>query len=114
MRRYPDGKLFIKPSKKNVRTFLDDVRRIIKAAHGVSAADLIKELNPKIRGWVNYHRHTMNKRTFERVDFTLFSSLWRWTRRRHPRKPAAFKPNTLTGTGSDWSFFGNLRCDGQP
>src|SRR6201998_1463298 len=44
VRRYPSGKLLIKPSKKNVKTFLDGIRRIIKAAHGVSAADLIVEL----------------------------------------------------------------------
>jgi group II intron reverse transcriptase/maturase len=49
VRRYPNGKLLIKPSKKNVGTFLDGIRRIIKDAHGVSAADLIDQLNPKIR-----------------------------------------------------------------
>jgi RNA-directed DNA polymerase len=88
VRRYPDGKRRIKPSKKNVKTFLDDIRRTIKAALGSSAADLIRQLNPKIRGWANYHRHTMNKSTFARVDHEIFSSLWRWARRRHPRKAA--------------------------
>src|SRR2546422_11545812 len=44
VRRYPNGKLLIKPSKKNVGTFLDGIRRIIKDAHGVSAADLIDPL----------------------------------------------------------------------
>ncbi len=47
VRRYPNGKLLIKPSKKNVKTFLDGIRRTIKAALGSSAADLIEELNPK-------------------------------------------------------------------
>jgi len=64
VRRYPNGKLFIMPSKKNVGTFLKGIRRIIKDAHGVSAADLIDQLNPKIRGWANYHRHVVSKRTF--------------------------------------------------
>src|SRR5271169_1590874 len=59
VRRYPNGKLLIKPSKKNVGTFLKGIRRIIKDAHGVSAADLIDQLNPKIRGWANYHRHVV-------------------------------------------------------
>ena len=69
VRRYPNGKLLIKPSKKNVGTFLKGIRRIIKDAHGVSAADLIDQLNPKIRGWANYHRH---------VEQTHV-----WTRRSH-------------------------------
>jgi RNA-directed DNA polymerase len=117
VRRYPDGRRRIKPSKKNVKTFLDNVRRIIKAALGSSAADLIKELNPKIRGWANYHRHTMNKSTFARVDGEIFSSLWRWARRRHREKPARWRKQKYFAQhgGQDWSFFGEeLDDDGQP
>jgi len=47
VRKYPNGKLLIKPSKKNVKTFLDGVRKIIKAGLGLSAAELIDCLNPK-------------------------------------------------------------------
>src|SRR5467141_1312607 len=50
VRRYPNGKLLIKPSKKNVKTFLAGIRATIKAGLGMSAADLIDQLNPKIRG----------------------------------------------------------------
>ena len=53
VRRYPDGKLLIKPSKKNVKTFLEGIRATIKAGIGMSVADLIDQLNPKIRGWAN-------------------------------------------------------------
>jgi RNA-directed DNA polymerase len=112
VRRYPNGKLLIKPSKKNVKTFLDGIRRTIKAAHGVSAADLIDQLNPKIRGWANYHRHVVSKRTFGCVDHSIFSSLWQWARRRHPNKsPRWFKPKYFAQRGNrDWSFFGET-CD---
>src|SRR5258708_5703900 len=75
VRSYPNGKLLIKPSKKNVKTFLDGIRRTIKAAHGMSAADLIDQLNQRIRCWPNYHRHVVSKRTFGRVDHSIFSSL---------------------------------------
>jgi RNA-directed DNA polymerase len=112
VRRYPNGKLFITPSKKNVGTFLKGIRRTIKAAHGVSAADLIDQLNPKIRGWANYHRHVVSKRTFGHVDRNIFSSLWQWARRRHPNKsPRWFKPKYFDRRGNrDWSFFGET-CD---
>jgi RNA-directed DNA polymerase len=114
VRRYPNGKLLIKPSKKNVKTFLDGIRQTIKAAHGVSAADLIDQLNPKIRGWANYHRHVVSKRTFGRVDHNLFSSLWKWVQRRHPNKsPRWFKPKYFARRGNrDWSFFGES-CDSE-
>jgi RNA-directed DNA polymerase len=112
VRRYPNGKLLIKPSKKNVETFLDGIRRTIKDAHGVSAADLIDQLNPKIRGWANYHRHVVSKHTFGHVDRNIFSSLWQWARRRHPNKsPRWFKPKYFDRRGNrDWSFFGET-CD---
>ena len=113
VRRYPDGKRRIKPSKKNVKTFLEDIRRTIKAALGSSAADLIQQLNPKIRGWANYHRHTMNKSTFARVDHEIFSSLWRWAQRRHRRKPACWRKQKYFAQhkGQDWSFFGEMWDD---
>src|SRR5260370_36619070 len=50
VRRSPAWKLRIKPSKKNVKTFLDGIRETIKAGLCLSAADLIDQLNPKIRG----------------------------------------------------------------
>ena len=112
VRRYPNGKLLIKPSKKNVGTFLRGIRRTIKDAHGMPAADLIDQLNPKIRGWANYHRHMVSKRTFGGVDHTIFSSLWRWARRRHPNKsPRWFKPKYFERRKDcDWTFFGEI-CD---
>jgi RNA-directed DNA polymerase len=112
VRRYPNGKLLIKPSKKNVGTFLDGIRRIIKAAHGVSAADLIDQLNPKIRGWANYHRHVVSKRMFGRADHTIFSNLWQWARRRHPNKPSRWVKAKYfeRRRDRDWTFFGET-CD---
>src|SRR5579864_6628463 len=86
VRRYSNGKLLIKPSKKNVKRFLVGIRKTIKAALGKSAADLINELNPKIRGWANYHRHVVSKRAFNRVDHFIFYKLWQWARRRHPNQ----------------------------
>jgi RNA-directed DNA polymerase len=117
VRRYPNGKLLIKPSKKNVKRFLVGIRQTIKAGLGKSAADLIKELNPKIRGWANYHRHVVSKRTFSRVDHLIFYPLWQWARRRHPKKgPSWLKHKYFERhQGRDWIFFGET-CDeeGQP
>ncbi|HEY0722942.1 MAG TPA: group II intron reverse transcriptase/maturase, partial [Pyrinomonadaceae bacterium] len=115
--RYPNGKLLIKPSKKNVKTFLAGIRVAIKAGLGMSAADLIDQLNPKIRGWANYHRHVVSKRTFSHVDHSIFQSLWRWARRRHPKKSSIWLKEKYyeRHRGNNWCFFGE-RCDdeGQP
>src|SRR6202011_4023187 len=117
VRRYSNGKLLITPSKKNVKTFLDGIRQIIKDARGMSAAALIEQLNPKIRGWANYHRHVVSKRTFGRVDHSILFSLWQWARRRHQNKNSHWlKPKYFERRGNrDWTFFGET-CDdkGQP
>jgi RNA-directed DNA polymerase len=80
------GKLLIKPSKKNAHTFLEKVRQLIRQSRGISQTDLIRQLNPVIRGWANYHRHVVAKGTFKKVEWALWHSLWRWARRRHSGK----------------------------
>src|ERR1700736_5658354 len=112
VRKYPNGKLLIKPSKKNVKTFLDGIRKTIKAALGMSAADLIDWLNPKIRGWSNYHRHVVSKRVFQRDHRAIFISLWQWARRRHQQKSRGWlKQKYFERQGhNNWRFFGES-CD---
>src|SRR5437660_4575662 len=112
VRKYPNGKVLIKPSKKNIKTFLDGIRGKIKAALGMSAADLIRWLNPKLRGWSNYHRHVVSKRVFSRVDNAIFTSLWQWARRRHPGKYSRWLKQKYfeQHAGSNWAFFGES-CD---
>jgi len=49
---------------------------------------LIRLLNPKIRGWANYYRHVVSKKTFSYVDNAIFRCMWKWSARRHPKKGA--------------------------
>lgn len=86
MRKYRNGKFLIKPSKDNVKKFLGKVRGLIKRNYASTQELLIKQLNPVIRGWVNYHMHNASKQTFSYVDNEIWQCLWYWARRRHPRK----------------------------
>src|SRR5882762_2459358 len=85
VRKY-DGTLLIKPSSKNVKTFLDKVRETIRVDRSAKQETLIELLNPMIRGWANYHRHVVAKRAYTAVDHHIWQALWRWARRRHPNK----------------------------
>jgi RNA-directed DNA polymerase len=85
VRKYGD-KLLIKPSAKNVKAFLDKVRETIRVNRSAKQETLIDLLNPMIRGWVNYHRHVVAKKTYAAVDHHIWQALWRWARRRHPNK----------------------------
>jgi len=82
-----DGKLIIRPSKKNTHDFLEKVRKLVRQNRGASQVHLIGQLNPVIRGWVNYHRHIVALQTFKNVEKALWHTLWRWAKRRHPGRP---------------------------
>jgi RNA-directed DNA polymerase len=87
IRKY-DGKLLIKPSRKNVKAIQGKIRDIIKANRQSTTEGLIGMLNPVIQGWANYHRVAVAKRTFNAVDHWIWQKTWRWARRRHPTKNA--------------------------
>ncbi len=89
VRKY-DGKLLIKPAKKNVQAFLRKVRGIIKENKTAKQENLIGLLNPVIRGWANYHQNQVAKETFSKVDHVIWKQLWQWACRRHPNKSAAW------------------------
>ena len=54
-RKY-SGKLLIKPSKKNAQAFYRKVAETISGNKTVKQGDLIRLLNPMLRGWAQYHR----------------------------------------------------------
>ena len=89
VRKY-DGKLLIRPAKKNMQTFLRKVRGIIKESKTVKQENLVRKLNPVIRGWANYHQNQVAKEIFSKVDHVIWKQLWQWACRRHPNKSAAW------------------------
>jgi RNA-directed DNA polymerase len=80
------GRLFIKPSKGNISSCKTKIRTIFSKHKARHARELIVKLNPLIRGWANYHRHTTSKLSFANLDNFVFLKLWRWAKRRHSRK----------------------------
>ncbi|MCD6047039.1 MAG: ltrA 3 [Gammaproteobacteria bacterium] len=92
IRKY-NSKLIIKPAKSSVKRLLTNIREAIKTNRASSAEELIRQLNPKIRGWANYYQYACAKSTFSYVDHQVFLSLWRWATRRHPNKGIAWIKN---------------------
>jgi RNA-directed DNA polymerase len=119
IRKY-SGKLIIKPSAKNVKVFLDNLRGVVKANKSSTAGELIQQLNPKIRGWANYHQHICSAGTFQYVDHVIFQMLWRWAVRRHRNKSRRWiKDKYYTHVpgplgGNNWQFFGAVQSLNRP
>jgi RNA-directed DNA polymerase len=59
-RKY-SGTLLIKPSKKNAQTFYRKVKEVVRANLMVKQAELIRLLNPILRGWAQYHHPVVAK-----------------------------------------------------
>lgn len=95
-----------KPSKKNVKSFLDKIRIKLKELRTERQAEVIYRLNPIIRGWANYHRSQMSSRTFAKCDHHIWEALWRWAKRRHPNKGARWikKRYFKIINGREWRF----------
>jgi RNA-directed DNA polymerase len=84
-RRYSE-KLLIKPSKKNVKAFYEKLRKVIRENRTAKQDNLIRLLNPMLRGWAQYHSPVVAKEAFSRMESLLYWRLMRWARRRHPMK----------------------------
>ncbi len=85
VRKY-NGKMLIKPSKKNVSTFLKGIRDFLNQNKTVPAKAVIAKLNPMIKGWCNYHRWICSSETFKYVDYRIWKMLWRWCKRIHANR----------------------------
>jgi RNA-directed DNA polymerase len=103
------NKLIITPSKDATKALIAKTGKIIEGLHGRSAWGLINQLNSVIRGWANYHRHVVSKKTFAYVDSRIFRQIWNWARRRHQSKSRTWIKTRYFRSleGRNWSFFAN-------
>lgn len=77
----------IKPGKKEVTEFLQEIRTYIRKNGSVMRWEsLISSLNSKIRGWAMYYRFVVSKKTFSRVRSEIHLAIYRMLKRKHPRK----------------------------
>lgn len=105
VRKYK-GKLLIKPSKDNLRSFTRKLREFVRGHRGISTVEMIRALNRKIQGWTSQNRQLVASDTFHKMDSSLFKCLWKWAKRRHPNKGSKWvKAKYFRTQGSrNWIF----------
>jgi RNA-directed DNA polymerase len=79
------------PSKKALASVVGKVRSLTRRAKHRTLADLLRSVNPVLRGWCNYFRHGVSSRTFSYIDHFSFWRIVGWLRKRH----AGLKMGTL-------------------
>lgn len=103
------------PSKEKVKLHYDKCAKIIDQHKTKSQTDLINNLNPVIRGWINYYRFSDIK-TFgitSKLDHLIFNKLRSWGRYRTGDTIASYQKYWTTQGNNNW-VFANRQGDSNP
>jgi RNA-directed DNA polymerase len=90
LRRYPSGKLLIKPSKAAIRKHRQRLAGEMRRLRGSNAGAVIATLNPLIRGWTTYYRGVVSARVFSSLEHYTWQLTYKWARNAHRNKPATW------------------------
>ncbi|MCA1791196.1 MAG: group II intron reverse transcriptase/maturase [Thioalkalivibrio sp.] len=71
------------PSKKALASVVGKVRTLTRRNKHRTLNDLLRRLNPVLRGWCTYFRHGVSKRVFSYLDHYAFWRVVTWIRKRH-------------------------------
>jgi RNA-directed DNA polymerase len=96
VRRF-EGKLLTKPSREAAKRFKEKVTAISKEMATAKTADVIRRLNPLIKGWSTYYRGAAASKVFGDLDHWMYKRMFRWVKRRHPKKSTAWLRNNYFG-----------------
>jgi RNA-directed DNA polymerase len=86
LRRYPNGKLLIKPSVEAIKRFRKRLAREFRALRGANVAAVLAKINPIVRGWVAYYRTVVSTRVFRALTDYLWKLAYKWACWSHPNK----------------------------
>lgn len=95
-------KLLTRPQKDKILKHLRNLKSYLQAHQQTTVGQVIRNLNPVMRGWVNYYRHCAAKTTFNYVQYRQWWMLWRWAKRRHPNKSTRWVKRRYYQDGHGW------------
>jgi RNA-directed DNA polymerase len=99
------GKLLIKPTKEKVINFIRRLQEKLNNNKTAKQENIIHMLNPMLQGFTMYYRFAVSKKTFNTIDNRLWHKLWRWAKRRHPKKSKKWiMRKYFTTTRPKWVF----------
>ncbi len=87
LRRYPNGKLLIKPGAKAIKRFRDRLSKEFRALRGSNVAAVLAAISPVIRGWVAYYRTAVSSSVFHALTGYLWKLTYKWACWSHRNKP---------------------------
>lgn len=92
IRQYPTKtrekgyKTHIKPNLESQEKHKQTIDEKLGQMTACTQDEVIRTLNPVIKGWSNYFRTGVSSRIFSKMDDYVFQKLWKWARWKHPKK----------------------------
>ena len=82
--------ILIKPSQKAIESVKGKIRELTSPYNGLRIETLIRRMNALIKGWAMYHRPHAASKTFGKMDSFVYQRMYRWAKRQHAQKGAAW------------------------
>ena len=90
LRRYPNGKLLIKPGAKAIKRFRERLGKEFRALRGANVVAVLAKIVPIVRGWTAYYRTVVSSRVFNALTEYLWKLTYKWACWSHPNKPKSW------------------------
>ncbi len=83
------------PKKVSVKKMKQKVKRILgtRATLKLPIVEVIKQINPILRGWMNYFRFGNSNKVFNRIDSYVHERLALWWSKKHQKRGRGWKTN---------------------
>ncbi len=108
--QYQMKTLWVQPDKSSIKRILRKIKDFTDTHKQTKTDELIYSLNRIILGWARYYQYCRTHRVFPRMELITFRWVWRWCKRRHPKKSKEWvKDNYFSKKGDrKWVFSGNI------
>lgn len=73
------------PAKTSLGKVKAKVKALSRQGRNEPLSELLRRINPVLRGWTNYFRHGVSKATFGYLRAYTWARVVNWLRRKHPR-----------------------------
>jgi RNA-directed DNA polymerase len=99
-------KTIIRPDKEKVKIHRRKLNETVRNHRSLKQEELIRILNPVIRGWCNYNQYAVSRQTFESLQNTMFRIIWSWACYRHSYRSKKWikEKYFIQDGGNNWRF----------
>jgi RNA-directed DNA polymerase len=101
--------VLIRPKKKKVQSLINEVREHLNSHHNQNVYQMIKGLNPILRGWVNYYRIGHSSREFNYIREWVERKVRRFVRKSQGRSGHGWKEWSSQVVYEDWGLYNDYR-----